>query len=177
MRKLAATLDRLRNSLSARADQAGPEFRVEFQIVADERAGGSPAVDDLEALADRVGEFLEHRTHDLALGPVVGYKPDEQEVEVEFTVDADSAAEFHKRVARIMSLLERECLRQYGDSTLAPWSVREPAPSSARTARGGRRSAASLPPLSPRGWRPRATRATLARPTRFGLRAREPHRG
>ena len=62
---------------------------------------------------------------------VVGYDPLKSEVEFEFTVEASSLEEFHKKLGQITRLLEREGLVEYQDSTasrLAPEGGREAEP-------------------------------------------------
>jgi len=93
-----------------------PRPCLQFQIV----AHGETTVADEDVLADlaeRVGDCLEERASDLALGPVVGYDPATRRIEVEFTVDAISPEEMHGKVGQVAHLLEREGLLRYHDST------------------------------------------------------------
>ncbi len=90
---------------------------MQFQVVAHGRTRESGTEEELEVLAERVGDLLEDRAEDIALGLVVGYHLLKSEIEFEFTVEARSPEEFHKKLGQITRLLEDEGVLEYKDST------------------------------------------------------------
>jgi hypothetical protein len=64
--------------------------------------------DVLDANSDDVMDALLDHAADLALGPVVALNMHSCSIKLRFNVIAKSDAEIHKRIARIIAVIERE---------------------------------------------------------------------
>ena len=62
----------------------------------------------LDANSDDVMEALESHAADLALGPVVALNMAACSIKLRFNVLATTDAEIHKRIAKILAIIERE---------------------------------------------------------------------
>lgn len=62
----------------------------------------------LDANSDDVMDAVEHHAADIALGPVVALNMATCSIKLRFNVLATTDAEVHKRIAEVISIIERE---------------------------------------------------------------------
>ena len=99
-----------------------------FQVVANLCAVDGATNAELEAAADRALEILTERAAGTALGPVVGCNFEAGSVEIEFTVEASSPTELHRKIGEAFRRLEEEGSFKYHDSSTARLDPRQDEP-------------------------------------------------
>lgn len=108
---MISTLDKLFNK-KPESVQAEHQVRILGEAVADWSR------QELEDAAEHALDLLLTHASDVALGPAAGVSFDKCQVELEFTVVATTSAELHKKLGKVMRLLEQEGpMRPSGSST------------------------------------------------------------
>src|SRR5436305_680196 len=100
------------------------DFEVVFHLAPDELTDD----EDLSTIATLALEALTAEAAGLALGPVVAVDLDRHRIEVEITVEAESASEVHQKLGLILAAIERGGRLIVEDSSASRTSVDEPEP-------------------------------------------------
>ena len=106
-----------------------PADVIQFQAVVRVRPLEIVEPEELEEGAERTLSVLLGGAKDTALGPVVGCDFEQGQIEAEFTVEATSAEDLHRRLGHVVRVLEEQGPFRYHDSTASRLDLdREPVP-------------------------------------------------
>jgi hypothetical protein len=88
-----------------------------FQVIARGTPSRHASREQLEDTSSRALETLVEHAAGVALGPVAGVNFDANCVEIEFTVEAVSVEELHRKIGQVMRTLEEGGRFEYHDSS------------------------------------------------------------
>ncbi len=93
------------------------EDPLEFQVIAHGQPPKAVGDEELESLSSQTLDILLDKASGVVLGPVTGCDFVGRSIELEFTVEARSVEELHRRVGHVLGVLEEHGPFLYRDST------------------------------------------------------------
>lgn len=82
--------------------------RREANVVLELRMAGPVSEEALDDKSDVVLEVIANSASDIALGPAIALSPPSRAIELRFDVLGANDAEIHKRIAKVVAVVERE---------------------------------------------------------------------